>query len=112
MHARAAQNVAWWNRRRTWVDNDKTDGEGQVCTGQTSGVEGAAAYRSDNVATSTATAPENTAAAETTTMDTIVEARDVAPKITKVEEEAVATEEIAAMQTTPKRHTPMSSSST
>ena len=46
------------------------------------------------------------------TTNTIAEARDAAPTITKVEEEAVATEDIAAMQTTPKRHTPMSSSST
>ena len=41
-----------------------------------------------------------------TTMNTIVEARDVAPKITKVEEEVAATEKIAAMATKPKRHTP------
>ena len=38
-------------------------------------------------------------------MITIAEARDVAPTITKMEEEAAATEEIAAMPTTPKRHT-------
>ena len=36
-------------------------------------------------------------------MKTIEEARDVAPKTTKVEEEAVATEEIAAMPATPKK---------
>ena len=46
------------------------------------------------------------------TKNTIAEARDVAPTITKVKEEAVAAEEIAAMQTTPKRHTPIPSSST
>ena len=39
-------------------------------------------------------------------MNTIAEARDAARTITKVEEEAAATEEIAAMPTTPKRHTP------
>ena len=38
-----------------------------------------------------------------TTIKTIAEARDVAPTITKVEEEAVATEEIATMPATPKR---------
>ena len=38
-----------------------------------------------------------------TTMKTIAEARDVAPTTNKVEEEAVATEEIAAMPATPKR---------
>ena len=37
----------------------------------------------------------------------IAEDRDVAPTITKVEEEAVATEEISAMPKTPKRNTPM-----
>ena len=40
-------------------------------------------------------------------MNTIAEKREVAPTITKVEEEVAATEDIAAMQTTPKRHTPM-----
>ena len=39
-----------------------------------------------------------------TTMKTIAEARDVAPTTTKVEEEAAATEEIAVMQATPKKH--------
>ena len=39
-----------------------------------------------------------------TAMKKIAEARDVAPTTTKVEEEAVATEEIAAMPATPKRH--------
>ena len=34
-------------------------------------------------------------------MKTIAEARDVAPTTTKVEEEAVTTEEIAAMSATP-----------
>ena len=38
------------------------------------------------------------------TKETIAEARDVAPTTTKVEEEAVATEEITAMPATPKRH--------
>ena len=41
------------------------------------------------------------------TTNTIVEARDVAPTITQVEEEAVATEEISAMPTTPGRPTPI-----
>ena len=50
------------------MDNDKTDGEGQVCAGKTSGVEGAAADRADNMATPTATAPSNTVATETATM--------------------------------------------
>ena len=40
-------------------------------------------------------------------MKTIVEDRDVASTITKVEEEAASTEEIAAMPTTSKRPTPM-----
>ena len=39
-----------------------------------------------------------------TTMETIAEARDVAPKTTKAEEEAVATEEISVMPATPKMH--------
>ena len=39
-----------------------------------------------------------------TTMKTIVEVRDVTPTTNKVEEEAVATEEIAAMPATPKRY--------
>ena len=39
-----------------------------------------------------------------TTMKTIKEAIDVAPTTTQVEEEAVVTEEIAAMPATPKRH--------
>ena len=39
-------------------------------------------------------------------MKTITEARDVAPTITKMEEEVAATEEIAEMPATPKRHTP------
>ena len=43
-------------------------------------------------------------AGRVTTMKTIAEARDVSPTITKVEEEAVATEEIAAMPETPKRN--------
>ena len=38
-------------------------------------------------------------------MKKIAKDRDVAPTITKVEEEAAATEEIVAMLTTPKRHT-------
>ena len=42
-----------------------------------------------------------------TTMKTIAEDRDVAPTITKVEEEVVATEGISAMPTTPKIHTKM-----
>ena len=46
------------------MDNDKTDGEGQVFTGQTSGVEITAADRT-HVATPSATAPETT---ETATM--------------------------------------------
>ena len=37
-------------------------------------------------------------------MKTIAEAIDVAPTTTKVEEEAVDTEEIAAIPATPKRH--------
>ena len=36
-----------------------------------------------------------------TIMETIAEARDFAPTTTKVEEDAVATEEIAAMPETP-----------
>ena len=36
-------------------------------------------------------------------MKTIVEDRDVAPTITKVEEEGAATEEIVVMPTTPKK---------
>ena len=43
-------------------------------------------------------------AVKETTMKTIAEASDFAPTTTKVEEEAVATEEIAAMPATPKRH--------
>ena len=39
-----------------------------------------------------------------TIIKTIAEARDVAPTTTKVEEDAVATEEIAAMPATPERH--------
>ena len=39
-----------------------------------------------------------------TTIKTIAEARDVTPTTTKVEEEAVATEGIAAMPATPKRY--------
>ena len=39
-----------------------------------------------------------------TTMKTIVEASDVSPTTTKVEKEAVATEEIATMPATPKMH--------
>ena len=39
-----------------------------------------------------------------TIMKTIAEARDVAPTTTKVEEEAVVIEEIAAMPATPKSH--------
>ena len=41
------------------MDNDKTDGEGKVCTGQTSGVESTAADRTQ-VATPAATAPATT----------------------------------------------------
>ena len=39
-----------------------------------------------------------------TAMKKIAEARDVAPTTTKVEEEAVATEESPAMPATPKRN--------
>ena len=39
-----------------------------------------------------------------TTMKKIAEASDVAPTTNKVEEKVVATEEIAAMPETPKRH--------
>ena len=39
-----------------------------------------------------------------TTMKIIEEARDVAPTTTKVEEEAVDTEEITAMPATPKKY--------
>ena len=39
-----------------------------------------------------------------TTMKTIVEARDIAPTTTKVEEEAVATDEIVTIPGTSKRH--------
>ena len=39
-----------------------------------------------------------------TTMKTTTEARDVAPTTTKVEEESVATEEVATIPATPKRH--------
>ena len=38
------------------------------------------------------------------TMKNIAEASNVAPTTTKVEEEAMAKEEIAAMPATPKRH--------
>ena len=38
------------------------------------------------------------------TMKTIAEVINVAPTTNKVEEEAVATEEISAMPATPKRH--------
>ena len=37
-------------------------------------------------------------------MKKIAEARDVAPTTTKVEEESVATEEVATIPATPKRH--------
>ena len=50
------------------MDNDKTYGEGQVCAGQISAVEGAAAAKEVNVATPTATAPTTTAATGTATM--------------------------------------------
>ena len=43
-------------------------------------------------------------AEKVTTMKTIAKARDVAPTTTKVEEEAVAKEDIVAMPATPKRH--------
>ena len=49
------------------MDNEKTDGEGQVCTGQTSGVEITTADR-NHVATPAATAPATTATTETSTM--------------------------------------------
>ena len=45
------------------MDDDKTDGEGQVCTGQTSGVQSTAADR-NHVATPVATAPETTETAK------------------------------------------------
>ena len=43
-------------------------------------------------------------AEKVTTMKRIAEARDVAPTTTKVEEQAVATEEIYTMPATPKRN--------
>ena len=49
------------------MDNDKTDGEGQVCTEQTSRVEITTAER-NHVETPAATDPETTATTETSTM--------------------------------------------
>ena len=68
MHARAAQNIVLWNRRRLWLDNDKTYAEGKVCAGKKSGMEGAAAGRAVNVETSTATATATTAATKIATV--------------------------------------------
>ena len=65
MHARVAQNVTRWNGIMTWIDNDKIDGEGQVCNGKTSGVESTAADRT-HMEIPTATAPATT---ETTTIE-------------------------------------------
>ena len=50
------------------MGNDKIDGEGQVCAGQTLGVEGTSADRSVNVVTPTPTTPEITATTTTTTV--------------------------------------------
>ena len=49
------------------MDNDKIDGEGQICTGQTSGVESTTSDR-NHVETPATTAPATTATTETSTM--------------------------------------------
>ena len=87
MHARAAQNLAGWNGSRTWMDNDKTDGEGQVCTGQTSGVEGTTADRNHGD-TPEAKATATTATTETSTMSALaskVETVETTPTTAAVE---------------------------
>ena len=50
------------------MDNDKTNGERQVCARQTNSVEGTASDREVNVETPTATTTAITAATETATM--------------------------------------------
>ena len=89
MHARAAQNVAWWNRSWTRVDNDKTNGKGQICAIQTSSVESTSTDREFNVETPTATTPAiktatmATTATEAATMATTTTTAVAAPKTGK-----------------------------